>query len=266
MRSKLVRASIGALLNAQDRTEALIAKAVSEHVDAAASELARRHKAERERTAAFLTLLLMRARQMVPSVKSAIVAGRTGARQAAVVRVTDELRAAGVDPTSVHQVATRPLVSAAKADREHEDELHAQGSAESLASQWRGVAIAATALAIRKDRDPVKALSDSARVIRPRIERTASTETALAYSDEHEHAVLDAIRYDSEFAEQLTELRVMQEWSAMIDACPNCWPLDGVRVGIGESFPGGAYPGAMHPRCRCIAVLVTEVQPMRLAA
>lgn len=56
----------------------------------------------------------------------------------------------------------------------------------------------------------------------------------------------------------VTETRLVRVWDAKLDkrTCPTCSGLDGTIVDVGETFPGGANPGSVHGRCRCIDVLV----------
>lgn len=246
----------------------MIAQVIKQEADRAAAELARKQQHERAQRAAVIAALLLAARQLKAGITTAIARGRELARIDAATRATQELKAIGIDATSLGHMATRPLVAAARGDRLREDQLHAEGSADSLASQWRGVALAGALLAMRRGKDPSRPVAQSARIVGPRIVRTAHTETALAYNHEHEHLLRDAMRYDSDLASAFTEFRVKREWSALIDACPNCLPLDGVRVGVNEPFPGGAIPGGQHPRCRCIEYLVSEAVevPARRAA
>jgi len=53
-----------------------------------------------------------------------------------------------------------------------------------------------------------------------------------------------------------------KEWLATEDelTCPICEPLDGVQVGLEETFPSGDLVPPAHPNCRC-ATVVTEPLP-----
>ncbi len=46
-----------------------------------------------------------------------------------------------------------------------------------------------------------------------------------------------------------------QEWVAHEDACPTCDELDGMRVAVGDTFPGGLAGPPAHPSCFCGLVL-----------
>ena len=84
-----------------------------------------------------------------------------------------------------------------------------------------------------------------------KIARTAETEAARAYNDEHLERARDMLA-----AGDLPPGALLREWSALIDACEACWPHDGERTGIDESFSGGEEPGSVHPRCRCSDIIV----------
>jgi len=251
-----VRLSVGTLLLTQDRAERMVADAVHDEADIAAAQLAR--KKERERRAVILAMLLIAGKRMAGSVQRALVRGRAQARIAARGRLEAELEAVGL---SAAIIAALSRHAGAKRERLDDDKLHAQAAADSLASQWRTVAIAAALSAVARGRDPSDAIAGSARLVRTRSDRTAETEAGQAYNDEHFGALDDAVQADESFAAALEEARIMREWSALADACPSCAPLDGTRVGLPEPFPGGVEPGTMHPRCRCIAVLVSGMVP-----
>ncbi len=72
----------------------------------------------------------------------------------------------------------------------------------------------------------------------------ARTETAQAF----EYANQRALRESGVVAEK--------EWLTARDerTCPICTPLNGVRVFLGQSFPGGLEPGFIHVSCRCTSI------------
>lgn len=256
-RSTTARRSAGTLLNAEEATRRRINAAVAQGIDNAVARVAEKRKEERQRRAAMLALLLMIGPAMVGMVRSAILQGRRGARQVATKRLQTELAAAGVALTAHDLGAMRPLVVASQADRHDDDGVHAQASAESLVTQWRGLAIYTMAMATRNGDDEVAALAKTKRLMATRIVRTAASETAHAYNDEHHHALQDAIRYDDRIERELAEAEIVAEWSALIDACEMCWPHHGEQVAIGDSYRGGAFPGSMHPHCRCTEIYTT---------
>lgn len=57
-----------------------------------------------------------------------------------------------------------------------------------------------------------------------------------------------------------TNYRVTKTWVTAGDerVCTICGPLDGVKVGIDEFFPGGLAAPAAHPNCRCHTTIDTE--------
>lgn len=76
---------------------------------------------------------------------------------------------------------------------------------------------------------------------------TASYENATAFNAERRA-----------MAWSVTETRLVRVWDAKLDkrTCPTCSGLDGHIVDVGETFPGGANPGSVHGRCRCVDVIV----------
>lgn len=260
--TRTLRLSVGTLLHAQDRTEALIAKVVSDEAARAAAEVSKK----RERRAAVIAALLLASERLATAATAGIVRGRTLARDAATDRLVAELDDLGIDAASLRRSASRPLVAAARRERAHEDTLHAESAGSALAGQWRAVAVASALGAMNRDRDPVDAVAKTPALMRARVLRTATTESTVAYNSEHAEAIADAVRYDGDLADKFAELEVMREWSAMIDACEKCWPLDGERVEVGETFSGGNEPGHVHAHCRCIEILVSEAASLRKAA
>jgi len=255
---RLVRLAAGTMLLAQASTKKKLAKTVAVHVDAVAAEAARRH--ERDKKAAALALLLLGAKAMVPDLARSIVDGRADARKSARGRLFAELKAAGL------ALGAAPWVFGNRAE---EDAAHAQLSAESLASQWQGLAAASLIAARRVEQPVAQAIRGTVRKMKDRTERTAATETAQAYSDEHREALRDLVRQDRQLAggewAAEAEAKLARQWSALLDACERCWPHDGETVGLNETFSGGDEPGFMHARCRCIEVIV-EADAMSVAA
>jgi hypothetical protein len=56
---------------------------------------------------------------------------------------------------------------------------------------------------------------------------------------------------------------LMKEWLTAEDerVCPACGPLDRVRVGFYELFPGGVNHPPLHPSCRCDFSIITPASP-----
>lgn len=250
-RDPLVRKSVGTLLLEQREAERDLSRVMREHAAEIAARAEQRRKQERD--AVILAMLLMGSKRMAAAVKASVISSRQSARVAARRRLTAELKALGI-VIAAHQWVV--------GNRRDADEGYAGHAADSLVSQWRGVAIANVLGSARKDRTAAEAIRKTTGDIGSRIVRTSHTEVTKAYSDEHAEALMDVVDYDrkrrdGELADAL-ETSAARMWSAMADACERCWPLDGTVVGLLESFPGGAEPGDMHPRCRCVEVLVSR--------
>ena len=250
----LLRLSAGALLLSQKHAEKAIREAANRHIAEANAELA---KQRTDRRAALTLVLLALGSRMTESLTAAILSGRQEARKASARRLVAELQAAGIQPTS----SVRPMFAAASLARGQEDAAMASLAASSLVTQWRGLALSAGTLAGRRGKPLAAGLAKSKDLLAPRITRTAATETAHAYNDEHRALIREAVRYGDIDADA-----VMREWSALVDACEHCWPMHGERVGIDESFSGGYEPGDVHVNCMCTEVIVSVATESRKVA
>ncbi len=244
-RQRARRASAGAILLAGDRTGKLMARAADAQVAQAAQELGSRSG---ERKAVALLVLLAAGRRMAEGLTGAVLAGRKEARSLAARRLGAELELAGVSG----ETGSPALIAASHLARFESDGVEAQMAAESLAGQWRALASRAVLQAQRLGEDVARAVSATRRPLERRIARTAETESTRAYNDEHAERLRDLVARGD-----LDPDRVLREWSALLDACEDCWPHDGERVGVSDSFSGGDEPGDVHPRCRCTALLVS---------
>jgi hypothetical protein len=257
--NRLVRLAAGTLLLAQKNAKRFVTRVVADHAASVASEAERRH--DRERKAAILALLLMGAKSMAVDIAAALVLARGETRGSARQRLAAEMKAAGVT------IGAHQWVLGHRAD---EDAASAQSAAESLASQWQGLAVATVLAGLRKDVQPTKSIRSTVSRMDARIQRTTSTEVAQAYNDEHRDALLDLIAHDEQFrdGEWAASVRddLMEQWSAMLDACPVCFEHDGEIVPIGEPFSSGDEPAYMHPHCACLRVLVPSAESARIAA
>lgn len=76
-----------------------------------------------------------------------------------------------------------------------------------------------------------------------RLTTIGVTENAEAFNRERREAVLQIAG----------RAALVEVWDATLDkrTCEECLKLDGTRAPVGVGFPGGAVPGAVHPRCRC---------------
>lgn len=245
-RKKARRLAAGSLLLAADRARAAMTRAADQAIAGAAHELRQRRRADEQRVAPLLVLIAA-ARKMSEVLSGAILIGRKEARGLAASRLGAELRMAGVGS----ETGSPALLAAAHGARMQSDLAEAGIAADALAGQWRGLAARAVLVARRKGEDVPGAVSATRDAMLPRIERTAETESARAYNDEHAERARDMVARGD-----LDPDAVLREWSAEIDACERCWPLDGERARIDESFSSGLEPGEVHPRCRCVDVIV----------
>lgn len=89
-----------------------------------------------------------------------------------------------------------------------------------------------------------------------RVERLVITDTMRAYN---------VVATDTmwRLSEQNLELTWSKRWDASVDsrACGDCRRLNGVVVGIHESFPGIITAPPLHSYCRCILTTYTELRP-----
>jgi Phage Mu protein F like protein len=112
----------------------------------------------------------------------------------------------------------------------------------------RGASAIADAWALRfheaaeDDLTIAQAAKRAAAAIAQNIERTAITETAQAFNSEilRQNTYAHALGY-----------AVEETWSALLDACPRCWELDGLTVTLPDRLPDSP---PLHPRCRCTIV------------
>lgn len=231
-RTKREREAAGALLVVRDDVLARLKRATQSVVSQEDGE-------RRVKRAALLALLLMTGRKLGSELSDVLSTGRKRARLAARGRLAKELKATTGQGRTF---GTRG------------DAVDAAAGAiagESLAVQWRGIVIG-QAYALAEDAGiSLATVGQSRKLFLPRLERSASTEVARAYNEEHRAALREVARQDPELC-----ARLQREWCAMVDSCERCWPHDGERVDIDEHFAGGDEPGSMHPRCMCIATVV----------
>ncbi len=128
-----------------------------------------------------------------------------------------------------------------------EDALRARAVSRSMASRW---SLAASASATETGKAPPVGLMSSS------INRAAATETARAYSEEHNRQMGAAI--EAAKSEGAPVYAVMfKRWEGVLDRkiCTVCANHDNEVVRASEPFRGGAMPGHVHPNCRCQQVL-----------
>lgn len=88
----------------------------------------------------------------------------------------------------------------------------------------------------------------SERALNYRIETIALDQTGRAYAAGQRTMWRQAV------GDGLITPRSEVEW-VVVDPCSICEPLAGVRVPVGQRFPGGRWPAEVHPRCECMAIL-----------
>lgn len=102
---------------------------------------------------------------------------------------------------------------------------------------------------------------------RQRAQRIARTELAYAYNYGHFETIRQAIEVGN-----LPRGRVVKVFSTADDerVCSRCGPLDGMRIDIEDTFPGGTkrlpwvFVPPLHPCCRCtVAYEVLEADKVR---
>lgn len=181
-----------------------------------------------------------------------VARGRRAARDAALQRTHLELAAA---LRAVRGAAlTLPAASPAP-----EDAGRAAGAAESFTASWRAALSAAVLRAERNGTEdaapPPLALRAASDGQDYRLRRIAVTEVAEAYGAEHAEAAATVEREHPSAAWLTLLVRV---WDATLDRklCPTCARMDGRWALLGTRFKGDLEPGAVHPHCRCVPVLL----------
>ena len=187
----------------------------------------------------------------------ALVEGRARGRDAAYDQVLVELREVRAELARLDIPADEHPADPPEAEETgHEDDLSAHTAAQSLAASWGQRALAKV---IAWQDEPSKSLGAAVQrtvaELDKSVRRTATTETARAYSDEHDEGI-------GWVAEQHKEASwfpaVFRTWSAILDraTCGTCRAHDGEIVLIGMDFEGGDEPGFVHPSCRCTPSIV----------
>lgn len=256
------RVSAGTLLLAEKDTRDDVSEALDESVDLAVADAVRETRRDRARKAALLALLLLGSRRMAGKLKDAILGGRQRARVKAAARARAELISVGIT------AAMADLVLGGHHARFGEDDTHATSAAEALAAAWQSMSVHIILRALRREDDVAAELSKTRQAIESRGIRTAVTETARAYNDEHEAAVTETAAGDATFAAALEAAQVVRVWDAILDmrTCAVCRDMHGEIAPVGGSFRGGWEPGLTHPLCRCIDIVCTHAMALKIAA
>jgi hypothetical protein len=246
--ARAARISAGTLLILEQRARKALQRATDESIDGAMADLSR---VRTERRVAVIAALILSARAMSQKAQAAIRKSRDDARAAAGKRLRVELGAAGVTlpPASLFALHT---------PRAHEDDLRAQVAAESLAQAWRARAIVASGKATRLELPPMTAVDETRGGLHHLVYRTAATEVAQAYNDEHRAVLEELLENDAAMAEEIAGLKVVRVWDAILDrrTCPECAAHDGEMTPVGMPFSSGDEP-PLHPMCRCLSTMTT---------
>ena len=181
---------------------------------------------------------------------SAIARGRSAAAahaEAQLAEVNWVLRAYEVPTVPVRTLQ----VAEGAADR-----ARATSASRAMASRW----LLSTTTSIRqweldggKASLPQAARSSTSRILSS-LGRTAATETAFAYAEEHGRQMNAA----AEQAKAAPLARLLyKRWEGALDRkiCRVCANHDNEIVPATEPFRGGDVPGQVHPHCRCQAVV-----------
>jgi len=146
------------------------------------------------------------------------------------------------------------------------DAARAASASRSLASRW----LLSTTTAVRQWESAGGKTSlpqtarDGAKRIAPSLDRTAATETAVAYAEEHGRQ-MDAA------AEQVKAAPLQRllhkRWEGVLDRkiCRVCANHDNEVVEASKPFRGGDIPGEVHPHCRCQSMVALSSTDLNLA-
>lgn len=137
-----------------------------------------------------------------------------------------------------------------------EDAMYSRLAASSLANSWAQRAMSAVSDAEEAETSAAAALARTPAGMKPGLKRTAQTEAARAFQDEHAEAMASAA--ESATGKERVPF-LMRVWVAMNDkrTCSTCARHDGEAVPSGTPFSGGDEPGWVHPRCACSESLET---------
>lgn len=124
----------------------------------------------------------------------------------------------------------------------------------SLADQIAGQRVGNTYAAAWLTRAATDGPAASTRMTRHRLNGAAGAEVGQAFSGERDAMLKQLDRHTG--AELKGVVLIIKLWDARLDACPRCRDLDGQVRPIGIDFRGGAVPGLVHKRCRCISGVV----------
>lgn len=146
------------------------------------------------------------------------------------------------------------------------DSARAAAASRSLASRW----LLSTTTSIRqweasggKTSLPQTARNGAKRIA-PSLDRTAATETAVAYAEEHGRQT-DAAAEQAKAA-PLHHL-LHKRWEGLLDRkiCRVCANHDNEVVEASKPFRNDDVPGEVHPHCRCQSIVALSYTDLNLA-
>lgn len=200
--------------------------------------------------AAALVALKAARERMAATVAAQIVETRRKARLAALETVNDELNLLSKQLSAMgfKSVAFgKPVLGP---QENPEDVASADAVSHSLAAHWAQTVLA---LLVAMGSDADVTIEVRARTVMQRLDhrivRIATTESARAYSGQHDDTVENLLEPHHEAK---WVMAVFHYWSALLDrsVCTECRAHDGDIRPIGLAFDGDT-PGDMHPNCRC---------------
>lgn len=157
-------------------------------------------------------------------------------------------------------IRTLPLAEGAA------DAAMATSASRSLASRW----LLSTTTTIQQWESGGGAASlpqaarDGAKRIASSLGRTAATETAFAYAEEHARQMAEAVEQAG--GTPLQPL-LFKRWEGALDRkiCRVCANHDNEVVEASQPFRGGHVPGEVHPHCRCQSMAALTSTDLNLA-
>jgi len=163
-----------------------------------------------------------------------------------------------------YEIPTSSMQALAPAIEDAVDSVRASAVSRSIASRW----LLATSTNLRRWQLDGGAGSlpqvarASAAMLKPQLMRTGVTETAHAYSEEHERQVDEARAKPLPLRELL-----YKRWEGVLDRkiCRICANHDNEVVRANDPFRFGDIPGQVHPNCRCQAVAALKSTDLNLA-
>lgn len=202
---------------------------------------------------------------MAGVVAQEVLKARQRARQAALEQAAAEL---ALLARELHRLGYRqgPFGQPVRSD-EAADAASADAVGNSLAARWAH-AVLALLVASADDEDPKIDLK--ARQVMQRLDsslgRIAATETARAYTAQHDDAIEDAVGDDEDAPRKERKWLpfVVKRWDAVLDrkTCQVCRDHDGELAMLGGDWSDHDVPGEVHVQCRCVSSLILLPVPL----